>query len=281
MIQRNALKSWTLLHPDVEVILFGEDQGAAQVSAELGLRHEPHVERHESGMKVLSYIFERAQKIARHNLLCYSNCDMIFGQELARAVSLAADWRPQFLLIGSRWDTDVREPIDFTNAQWEQRLRELALRSNGQQGPTFIDYFAFRKGTFDHVPPLLIGRDFWDHWLVWNALSAGAAVLDATRFVVAVHQNHDYAYHPAGKQGAHADSLALRNIELAGGRAHLRTLIHCTHRITKDGRIRRTPFRRLLQNDSVQNLRHAIMEKTFGIRHRLGLHRAAPPKLSK
>ena len=29
IIQRNALKSWTLLRPDVEVILFGDDEGAA------------------------------------------------------------------------------------------------------------------------------------------------------------------------------------------------------------------------------------------------------------
>jgi hypothetical protein len=42
VIQRNALKSWKLLHPDVEVILFGDDRGAAEVCAELALRFEPH-----------------------------------------------------------------------------------------------------------------------------------------------------------------------------------------------------------------------------------------------
>jgi len=45
VIQRNALKSWTVLHPDVEVILFGDDEGAADACRELGLRHEPYVER--------------------------------------------------------------------------------------------------------------------------------------------------------------------------------------------------------------------------------------------
>ena len=29
VIQRNAMKSWTLVHSDVEVILFGIDEGAA------------------------------------------------------------------------------------------------------------------------------------------------------------------------------------------------------------------------------------------------------------
>ncbi len=45
IIQRNALKSWTLLHPDVEVIVFGDEYGTAEICAELGLRHEPKVER--------------------------------------------------------------------------------------------------------------------------------------------------------------------------------------------------------------------------------------------
>jgi hypothetical protein len=30
IIQRNALKRWTLLHPEVEVILFGDDDGAGR-----------------------------------------------------------------------------------------------------------------------------------------------------------------------------------------------------------------------------------------------------------
>ncbi len=39
VIQRNALQSWKALHPDIEVILFGDDSGAAQAEQELrGLR---------------------------------------------------------------------------------------------------------------------------------------------------------------------------------------------------------------------------------------------------
>jgi len=41
VIQRNALQSWRLLHPEVEVILFGNDEGAAEVCADLGLGYEP------------------------------------------------------------------------------------------------------------------------------------------------------------------------------------------------------------------------------------------------
>ena len=43
VIQRNALKSWKLLDHDVEIIVFGDDEGAAEVCGELGLRHEAEV----------------------------------------------------------------------------------------------------------------------------------------------------------------------------------------------------------------------------------------------
>src|SRR5579864_3000527 len=86
VIQRNALKSWTLLHPDVEVILFGEDAGAAEVARELGLRHEPRVERNRFGSKRLDYLFARAQELARHEVLCYFNCDIILLPEFCEAL---------------------------------------------------------------------------------------------------------------------------------------------------------------------------------------------------
>ena len=48
-IQLNALKSWKLLDADVEIIVFGDDEGAAQVCSELGLVHHRYVEQHASG----------------------------------------------------------------------------------------------------------------------------------------------------------------------------------------------------------------------------------------
>src|ERR1700676_776069 len=77
VIQRNALKSWTLLHPGVEVIVFGDDAGAAEVCREMGLRHEPRVERQGDGPPSLRSIFGRAQEIAQYEQVCYCNCDII------------------------------------------------------------------------------------------------------------------------------------------------------------------------------------------------------------
>lgn len=242
IIQRNALQSWKLLHPDVEVILFGDELGAGETCGELGLRHEPYVERHESGLKRLDYMFARAQQISRHDCLCYSNCDIIFFQDFRKALSNTGRWTKKFLLLGQRCDTDIAEPVDFGRSDWGNTVRDLALANGRRQIPDFIDYFGFSKGLYDEVPPLVVGRSFWDWWFVWKALSTGTPVVDCTACVMAVHQNHGHSYHPEGKQGTNEDAMALYNLAVAGGRKHLRYIVHSTHRLDYRGRFRRTPF---------------------------------------
>jgi hypothetical protein len=273
IIQRNALKSWTLLQPDVEVILFGDDEGAADVCADLCLRHEPQVKRHESGMKYLDYMFSRAQNIARHNYLCYCNCDIILMEDFWSAFAKVTARRWQFLMVSRRWDTDISEPIDFGDQSWAAKIRKMALTANMQQGNHFVDFFVFSKGLYDEVPPLVVGRGYWDHWLVWKALSRDAAVLDASRFIVPVHQNHGYGYHPLGRQGTNEDELARRNIELAGKGRHLRTMVHSTHLITRGGEIWITPLRGVFGKDAIRTLWMRVLEKTFPLRDLLGLRR--------
>ena len=112
--ERNALRSWKRLHPNVEVILFGDDEGTGEVCAELGLRHEPRAERHESGAKRLDYIFSRAQgDQPGTNTVASANCDIILMQDFRQAFEKARAWRKQFLFVAQHWDTDITEPIDF------------------------------------------------------------------------------------------------------------------------------------------------------------------------
>ena len=148
IIQRNALKSWTLLHPDVEVILFGDEEGAAEVSREFGLRHEPHVERNEFGTKRLDYMFCRAQAIARHDLLCYINCDILLMQDFCGAITRVRERHWHFLMVGRRWDSEITAPLNLGNKDWEALLRRRVLQDARRRGPEWIDYFVFRRGLF-------------------------------------------------------------------------------------------------------------------------------------
>src|SRR5689334_2791593 len=78
VIQRNAIGSWVRLHPECEVLLFGDETGAAEIAKEMNLRHVPGVRLSEFGTKRLDHIFAGAQEIAKHDILCYANCDIIF-----------------------------------------------------------------------------------------------------------------------------------------------------------------------------------------------------------
>jgi hypothetical protein len=274
VIQRNALKSWKLLHPDVEVILFGDEEGAAEVCAELDIRHEPYVERFESKYPYVNFMFARAQEIAKHEFLCYSNCDIVFLTDFSRVFEKTIVWRKRFVFVAQRWDTDVTQPIDFKHHDWAKHLQELATTQGIQQISDYIDFFVFRKGIYDQVPPLVVGYAYWDHWMMWKALSANAPVLDASLYLVPVHQNHGYRTTPERTKGSQTDRIAMRNFELSGKGKQLKAMLDANYVISRYGQIYWNPFRRRLAEPSMMKLRQKTINFTFRFRKLLGLRRA-------
>jgi hypothetical protein len=243
VIQRNAIRSWTLLHAGVEVILFGDDEGTAEAARELGVNHVPNVERNEFGTYLLNSVFAKAQKMARHQVLCYVNCDIVLMQDFARAAEKAAAEMKEFLMVGHRWDVEIREALRFEAARWSEELRERVRREGRKRGADWIDYFVFTRGLYgEEVPAFAIGRTFWDDWLVWKVLAGGKPVVDATPVVTAVHQNHDYDHHAQGTKGVWNGEEARRNQELAGGWEHLRTIADATLVLNAEG-LRSNPRR--------------------------------------
>jgi hypothetical protein len=269
VIQRNALRSWKLLHPDVEIILFGDDLGAAEVARELGIRHELEIRKAEYGTKYLDYLFERAQRLARYDLLCYVNCDILLTDRFLTSVGISSQRGVPFLMVGRRWDIDITDSLNFNDHCWQDQLMaDVAVHARGRP-PWYIDYFVFRRGLYQNLPPLVIGRVNWDNWLIWKAGSVGAIVVDASSFCKVIHQNHGYSYHPEGEKGVWNDALAMRNRELAGGEQHLWTIQNATHEIMASGSLRRKGFR----DDLKRVMFDVFVHRTAVLRHKLGIRR--------
>ena len=196
--------------------MFGDEDGSAEVAAELGIRHIPEVSRNEYGTPVVDSIFDTAQKIGKHDLFCYVNADIILMGDFITAVLQVYQQMPRFLIIGQRWDVEINESLDFSGG-WERKLHSFVVSRGRLHPPTGIDYFVFPRGLFGEIPPFAVGRAAWDNWMLYRARSRKAALIDATQVVMAVHQNHDYAHVPGGAQEVWKGREAMRNLKLAGG----------------------------------------------------------------
>jgi hypothetical protein len=247
LIQRNAIRSWASLGPDVEVILLGEEAGLAETAAELGVRHLAQVERSPSGTPLVSSMFALARQSSSAPLLCCVNADILLLPDLleqARQVQAAAS---RFLVVGQRWDLDVRADLDFSPG-WPERLRGQALTQGRLHKATGSDYFLFPRECFTSMPPFTIGRAGWDNWMIYAGRRQGWPVVDASEAILIIHQNHDYSHLPGGQPHYHHPETD-ENVRLAGGRRAIFELPDADYRLTPDGLTRKPLTRERLRRE--------------------------------
>lgn len=244
--QTNAIQSWLMLRPECEVILFGNEEGTAEIAAKFGIRHIPEVGCNEYGTPLISSMFEIAQDIGNHQLMCYVNADIILMRDFLQAIR-KIQWQ-SFLLVGQRWDIDLKESIDFCNPNWEEQLRARLIKEGNLHAPSGLDYFVFPRGMYHDIPPFAVGRPGWDNWMVYQARHLKVPVIDATKAITAVHQNHDYLHHPNGKTGVFDGLEAERNRKLVGGYKCVLNVHDAGWLLTKKGIKRASPMRTLYQH---------------------------------
>jgi hypothetical protein len=236
VIQRNAIISWTLLEPRPEIVLCGRESGTEDLAKELGLRYQPDVEYNDMGTPLLDKLFGLLQELSANNVLMYVNADIILLGNLKTAVENLLKFDRCFLCIGQRWNLDVTEAIDFTNERWRDDLLTELAQTGHLGGMSAIDYFIFTPGLWPHILPFAIGRFLWDNWLVGNALRRGKRVVDATRYIKCIHQDHQYA------QSAEAlwKSIETRRHQIYADRSLVGMLTNTPFFLDENGRIRRS-----------------------------------------
>lgn len=239
-IQRRAVTSWTLLPADVEVVLVGDEPGIAEAAAELGCVHVAEVERTSEGTPIVGDVFERAQRAASHDVMCYLNADIVLAGDLPEAATALAAWGPAYMASGRRTDVDLPADMSFEPG-WRERLRDLAREHGTPATKWYMDYFVFPRQLVGEIPPFAIGRPGWDNWLLWYATTRGAEIVDATDAVLALHQTHDYSHVDGGKAKAYQGAEAARNLELMGGRRRNYNLMHARYVLTAAGEIEAAP----------------------------------------
>lgn len=216
IIQRNAVLSWLNLFPECEIILFGDEPGIREIAHEFGIRHVPEIKKNEYGTPFLDDVFIQAQIIARHDILCYCNADIIFFNDLIETVKKIPG--REYLMVGERWDVDVTTPIDISRKSWAGEFFAFARDHHSVENFPGMDYFIFPKGMLAEFPPFVVGRRGWDNWLIYHVRKRQIPVIDATPVVHVIHQNHSYAHVPQKEGTRWEGPESSNNVRLVGNR---------------------------------------------------------------
>jgi hypothetical protein len=239
-IQRNAIRSWIHLGDGVKVFLVGEESGMGEAAADLGVEHLPDVERNDQGTPLVSSIFELARRNSTSPLLAYVNADILLLPDILSVAQYIANQVEKFLVVGQRWDLDVRQEMDFSDS-WDDRLRQDVTSRGRLHPPGGSDYFVYPRACFTDIPPFAIGRAGWDNWMFYNARQHGWPLINATSDLMIIHQDHDYSHLPGGQPHYRLPETG-ENIRLAGGRRVIFTLQDADCALV-DGQIQRIPLK--------------------------------------
>jgi hypothetical protein len=235
IIQRNAIRSWKALGPEVQVILMGKDEGIAETALELAVSHRPDVGCSALGTPLISSMFELARQANDSPLLLCINADIILLPGLLDVAQKIAGQAGQFLALGQRWDLDLRQALTFALGWADQLSRDVQQR--GRLHPAVgSDYFIFPRACYTHVPDFVIGRSAWDNWMIYDARRKKIPVVDITSSALVIHQDHDYSHLPGGKPPYHLPET-MNNIRLAGGRRTIFYIIDSNFQL-KDGKLK-------------------------------------------
>lgn len=229
LIQRNAITSWLALEPQPEVILVGREAGVEEMVREFDLGWIPEIGRTAYGTPVLGDAFRKVATQAGSSILCYVNCDIIFTQSLMETIKrLELDG---YLAIGRRTNLDLVREVSA--AELRDPAEMAALAAGGRlETPSAIDYFLFPATTrLWDIPLFAVGRPGWDNWMIYQAISKRVPVIDVTRGILALHQNHGYQHVPMQRGSAWEGPEADYNRRLAGSATRLKySMLDATHR---------------------------------------------------
>jgi hypothetical protein len=283
LIQRNAILSWKKLGKDVEIALVGGEEGIKEVAHELKVTHFAGVKTNREGTPLISSIFELGRSLDQSPLLAYINADILLLSDFLATARLILEQVRKFLIVGQRWDLDVREQIQM-NSGWESGLKKNLQERGRLHPPMGSDYFIFPRECYQDIPDFAVGRAGWDNWMIFKGRREDWKVIDATGAITVIHQDHDYSHLPKGKPHYRLPESD-ENIRLAGGKRTVFHLQDCDT-ILFDGKLTK-PVRtwkkvvREIETWPIRRLHSTFLAQlTFTIFHPVKAYKEFRPKLA-
>lgn len=216
--QRNALASWQLLGPDVEILLFSDSSIPADLRVQFTCL--PCIATNEFGTPLLDDVFRVAADIARGSVRAFVNGDIVLDQRFTKSVRQLLDSDlSSWLAIGQRTEFDVPASMQHPVDGWVDLCFQEIETQGALASVVCKDYFIFTADLFQDLPAFAIGRGNWDNWMVSHIKSSGIPVVDITAVTPVIHQRHGYAHVSGGRGAVYVSGPEAReNQRLAGGR---------------------------------------------------------------
>jgi hypothetical protein len=232
--QCRSIRNWQGVCAGAQVILYGASAGIEKAGHDLGAEVVTEIESSPAGVPLFGAIADHAARHGRYDLQVYLNCDILLSGILQAFESIEFT---KFLLIGERLDLPEGLFVDLNSPGWKNKVLDLA--NEGQiklHGPTGIDYFAFRRGLWAGLPPVIIGRGGYDNALLAHCMRRRVPIIDGTARVLALHQFHGYGHVLGGAQYIANGPEAEVNFQAAGGKRSA-TLVSDADYVLENGRV--------------------------------------------
>eukprot|EP00759_Apiculatamorpha_spiralis_P054489 PhF_6_TR6950/c0_g1_i2/m.10212 len=243
VVVKRAWGCWSQIK-SLQPVVFAEDFHTAATAKSIAptihieTQFEKHTDPRFQQPTYRGLFLKTFQRYANAEVVVYSNSDVLYNQGLMETIRVVsrfyqqqvtqggAKWRG-FMIVGQRTNVDVPNGFECTgNPEWGKLITKW-----GNEGELFQtdaeDYFIVSKGMFDwgkEIPDFVVGGVAFDNWIVSKAnriaKSDQAMVVDATKTITAVHQNHgvdikDSHNHP---KSAYNRELGERHGGWSGGR---------------------------------------------------------------
>ncbi|MCC7303029.1 MAG: hypothetical protein IT233_10335 [Bacteroidia bacterium] len=259
--QLNAIRSWLILHPAVEVILFQSPHGIDPAMIDPRIKIDPFPEC-VNNIPRIDYMFQFVSKHAANSYCCFINCDIVLTSDFLNVImNRLSALKNDFLAVGQRWDFEnIQGEWQFTEGWQDKYLGNPAMQLHPPAGS---DYFLFPKGLYPSgsIPPLIVGRPGWDLWMIYNARKRKICTVDLSGVFMLYHQNHDYSHKNVHYENNLDEPEAIRNLSFlpASGKYEF-TLLACDYAFDEKGKM-------------VKNYARWMMERYLRISAALGQHR--------
>ncbi|MDW8236518.1 MAG: hypothetical protein RMK98_07880 [Bacteroidia bacterium] len=177
-----ALESWLLLEPRPQILLIVDHPSTEKLAQEYGVEFTPCLEFSPRGVPLLSSVFREAQRLAKYKVMAYVNADILLPNKLGKVIEKVKEKWKRFMIVSAP------TIIDYTRLHislgYEQEAMKHAIFHPIHTG---ADLFIYTKGIFTDIPPIRLGRYYWDHWLLSYPLIYGVPVIDATPYLPIFH----------------------------------------------------------------------------------------------